>query len=214
MVEVQNVPKITLYYFNLHGRGEAIRLLLSHSGIKYKDKRISFLRWILTKSQKKYEFHQLPVLQLDKEYFSQSASILRYLGVLLGYYPIDPVKALEVDMLLDAVADYYKLFLSLVHPINKKEKGNIEDLEKAFRVLMNALERRLKDKDDKNFIIGGSLTIVDFAIIGAGISSFINPKNSKLFVDWIEDYPALLDYIENAKLNFHKYFHSLKYKNI
>ena len=42
-----------LHYFPLHGKGDPIRMLLSHSGTKYDNEVISFLSWYGPFSPKK-----------------------------------------------------------------------------------------------------------------------------------------------------------------
>jgi glutathione S-transferase len=53
---------------------------------------------------------QLPVLDLEddagnKKTIPQSGAILRYVGKLTGSYPSDPVQAMEVDVVIDALED-------------------------------------------------------------------------------------------------------------
>lgn len=56
--------------------------------------------WEQLKSEEIYqnfEFGQLPVLEMNGEYFAQTHSILRLLGKLYDFYPEDAEEAWEVD---------------------------------------------------------------------------------------------------------------------
>ncbi len=114
-----------LYYFNVAAKGEAIRLLLTHSQTEFEDIRLggeSFQEFKADK--KKCKFGQLPVLEIDGEYHSQSVSILRYLGALNGYYPEDAKLRFRIDELSDLLAtDFFTpLIMNIVFTKDAEEK--------------------------------------------------------------------------------------------
>lgn len=76
-----------LYYFNLPGKGEAIRLACAHSAFPLEDIRITRDEFIAMKESGKLPFGQVPLLELPSgECLSQSAAIMRYIGM---YYFCD-----------------------------------------------------------------------------------------------------------------------------
>lgn len=96
----------TLYYFDAYGRAEPIRLLLSHAGIDFTDKRFKRNEWKDNKSSMPGK--KVPVLELgDGTRIGQSTSILRFLGKKHGYYPEDPLEAHKCDYLLDSYNDKF-----------------------------------------------------------------------------------------------------------
>ena len=54
---------MTLVYFDLRGRAEAIRLLLEESGVAYRDQRINGDTWATIKNDPRLLFGQVPLLQ-------------------------------------------------------------------------------------------------------------------------------------------------------
>ena len=76
-----------LYYFDIYGRAESIRFLLSHAKVEYENVNAGPIMADLKESGK-LEFGQVPMLETaDGHRFVQSWSILRYLGRTYGYYP-------------------------------------------------------------------------------------------------------------------------------
>jgi len=92
-------PKLT--FFDLGGRGEPIRLAFFVSGIEFDDHRITHADWPTLKPST--PFGGLPMLELNGVTYSQSNSLLRYVGKLGGLYPTDAIDALKVDEILDFV---------------------------------------------------------------------------------------------------------------
>ena len=80
-----------LYYFDVYGRAEPFRFLLWHAKAEYEDVRIAREDWPKFKEEHAadLEFGQVPVLEVDGVFHSQSNAILRYLGNRFGYYPTD-----------------------------------------------------------------------------------------------------------------------------
>ena len=87
----QNLPSLTLYYFDFGGKAEPIRLALHYLGIPFIDHRFSdrdeFLR---LKASGELPFGQVPALKVSyspsvKEVIlTQSAAILRFVACLGG----------------------------------------------------------------------------------------------------------------------------------
>lgn len=102
------LPK--LYYFDIAGKGEALRLLFFYSGIEFEDIRCDREKFDALKSSGFLPFGQLPVLELsDGRIIAQSAAIARYIGKLstANIYPSDLVAAAIVDSLIDQEADLF-----------------------------------------------------------------------------------------------------------
>lgn len=77
-VEFKSKPK--LYYFDIKGRAEAIRLALHIGGIEFEDVRLDQASFAQMKGQGMFAFGQLPVLEVDGKRMSQSMAILGWAG--------------------------------------------------------------------------------------------------------------------------------------
>ena len=99
-----------LTYFDIHGLAEPIRNAFRLSKIPFEDVRVQFSEWQdLKKSHpEKFIFGQMPILEIDSVPFAQSNALLRYVGKLTGLYPTDPLEALKVDEVIDALGDISK----------------------------------------------------------------------------------------------------------
>ena len=95
-----------LYYFDIYGRAESIRFLLSHAKVEYENINCGGDIMKELKESGKLEFGQVPMLETDGKRFVQSWAILRYLGRTYGYYPETPELAWKIDSTIDAVEDY------------------------------------------------------------------------------------------------------------
>eukprot|EP00521_Asterionellopsis_glacialis_P013859 CAMPEP_0195306276 /NCGR_PEP_ID=MMETSP0707-20130614/37117_1 /TAXON_ID=33640 /ORGANISM="Asterionellopsis glacialis, Strain CCMP134" /LENGTH=267 /DNA_ID=CAMNT_0040370489 /DNA_START=148 /DNA_END=951 /DNA_ORIENTATION=+ len=106
----QKQPKLKLYYFDIKGRGESIRLLSAYAGLEMEDFRYTEPKqFIEMKENGTLPFEQVPMLEIDdgKHRIPQSSAILRYLAKLGGLYPKDPILAAKVDAALDQEADAF-----------------------------------------------------------------------------------------------------------
>ena len=105
---MSSFPKLELFYFDIPGKGEAIRLHCAFAGLPLKDTRLSRDQFTTMKEDGKLPYGQVPLLIVDeKNYIAQSASIMRYLGKLSGLYPSDPFKAALVDSIIDEENDLF-----------------------------------------------------------------------------------------------------------
>merc|ERR1711865_28692 len=104
-LEANMQGEITLTYFDLYGKAEAIRMLLTHSKTPFTDNRVTGDAWAAFKVSGKCANGQVPVLEVGDRCLNQSASILRFIGSQTGYYGPDPFDAHFADSVLDTMGD-------------------------------------------------------------------------------------------------------------
>lgn len=102
-------PKLKLYYFNIPGKGEPIRLACAYGGVPLEDFRMHANEFHDLKVNGKLAFGQVPALSVDDDtMITQSAAIMRYVGKLAGLYPTnDDLYAAKIDMLVDSENDLF-----------------------------------------------------------------------------------------------------------
>ena len=97
-----------LNYFALYGRAEATRMALAHAKVEYTDVRLTFPEWGPIKAAKGPSY-QLPMFEHDGTEMAQSVPILRYIGMLHGFYPMDDPKLCHAaDATIENNADIMK----------------------------------------------------------------------------------------------------------
>ena len=165
----------TLHYFDLYGRGETIRMLLSHAGVKFEDHRIQFNEWPGLKPTMPNQ--QVPCLELpDGKKMGQTRSILRFVGMKHGYYPTDPLLACQADSLCDGYEDIMGSIYKphFMQPGAEKDALIKDIFEKTLPKYCKIMEEQCS-KGHK-FILGDKLTTADF-FIGMFYTSFVTNPN-------------------------------------
>lgn len=165
-----------LTYFDARGRAEAIRLALTIAEKPFEDERIDSATFRTLKPSLPYK--SLPILTVDETVFAQSMSILRYVGKITGLYPTDALKALQVDEILDTIAD---LGAGVYRGEDKdrmraeRERWAKEDVPKFF----GGMEKRIGLFGNGPFVTGEEMSIADLVVsqfvimIRAGILDYV-----------------------------------------
>ena len=94
-----------LVYFDVNGRADPIRNMLSHANFQYEDKRLSFEEFGGMKAAGEFPLGSVPIWVEDGFKLTQSNAILRTLAIRLGYYCEDPLIAWNIDSLMDFMND-------------------------------------------------------------------------------------------------------------
>ena len=200
-----------LYYFDIYGRAEPIRMLLNHAKHEFEDVRLDKEGMEKLKAEGKLEFGQLPLLETaDGKYMVQSQAILRALGMKFGYYPTGTTEAdiklsYLIDSTIDAIGDVITAFAKAnFEQDEEKKKGMFADLVgKTLPSFLEAMNKRKAAGESENFFHGDHVTIADFAF-GAFVNSVaFNEANphAALFAGFINEKEALKKYVEH--LNGH-----------
>jgi glutathione S-transferase len=101
--------KPTFTYFDLYGRGEAVRMCLVHSKTEFNDSRVSGQTWTDFKASGKCNNGQLPVLEVGGQCLNQSEAILRFVGSQTGAYnTADPFAMWAADAVINTCSDFEK----------------------------------------------------------------------------------------------------------
>ena len=99
-------PKLELLYFDVAGKGEAIRLACSYARLPFRDIRLTQEAFREKKESGELPLGQVPALRVnDETVVVQSNAILRYVAKLApdsGLYPSDPLTAAKVLLCMSA----------------------------------------------------------------------------------------------------------------
>jgi glutathione S-transferase len=166
-----------LYYFDIYGRAESIRFLLSHAKVEYENVLINGEKLAEMKASGVLEFGQVPMFEADGKHYCQSWAILRFLGRKYGYYPEDPETAWKIDSTIDAVEDYFNGYFKYnFEKDEERKKVAKENWLKMLPIWVSAIEKRITENGGK-YVAGDKLTIADFALASAGFNMLLNEAN-------------------------------------
>lgn len=153
-----------LYYFNMRGAAEALRLVFAVAGVEYEDVRYTFgEEW----QQHKEEMPQkmMPCLEIDGKKHCQSGALLRFLGRQYNLYGKTNLEALVIDEIAESFVDMTKglgVFFSETNK-DKKAEGMKKIVDETFPKYVPLMCKRLKE-NGTGFLVGDSLTIGDLIL--------------------------------------------------
>lgn len=170
---------IKVHYFAGHGRADAWRMLLSHAKVAFENVSYTFEGMPEAKASGNLEFGQLPVLEVDGKFYSQSQAILRMLGAQHGYYPADAFEAWRVDSTLDSIGDIMNAFYKAAFNPDEEAKKTLlaAFYTETFPKWLGIINKRLESNTDQKHIVGDKLTIADIGLAALAYSSFMNEAN-------------------------------------
>lgn len=104
--------KMELFYFNIEGKAESIRLAAYHGGVALTDTRLTGEQFAEMQGNGKLVYGQVPALRVgtgpSARTLGQSAAILKFVGKKAGLYPVDDdLLAAKIDGLMDEEADLF-----------------------------------------------------------------------------------------------------------
>jgi glutathione S-transferase len=197
---------LKLTYFGINGRAAVIRAILHWANIKFEDKRVSFEEWGGLKKSGKFEFEQLPLLEIDGENFSQMSAINIFLARSLGLLPGNTRDEYLVNSLVATCEDIYPKTRVWMFPLYPGEKEAIEENQKAalethVPFFLQRWEERFKKYGGK-YLVGDNFSLADIFITVFYYKTFFQPSRRNIWEPVVnENAPTLTDHVEKIKSN-------------
>lgn len=191
------MPNYKLYYWKVPGRGEAIRLAFHVAGLQFEDVVLNGASYGELKVQlgDSCPLVNLPLLQIDDAYFTESKSILRYVGTVGGLMPSEPIKRLKIDEIIDFTDCIFAAFghTFSITDFDEKVKARLALVSEGGALDKIWLKIDLYLSKVQNFITGDELTIGDIALFSTlcvPVSGFIDG----IPLDVLDKYPHISEY--------------------
>jgi len=151
---------IRLTYFLAKGRVEISRLILSYSGVKFTDERLTKEQFGAIKSSQPWG--QIPVLTYKGQVMGQSIAIARFLAAEFGLTGRNNLENAQADEIVDAVSDLLNAMANVVKA-GKDEKALKNVLDNVYPAGLANLEKMLSSRGGQ-FFVGNNLTWADLAV--------------------------------------------------
>jgi glutathione S-transferase len=198
-------PKLKLYYFDIKGKGEPIRLLCFYAGLELEDHRFATRdEFLAMREGTRLTFSQAPMLEVDgKHNLVQTSAIMRYLGKLSELYPSDPIQAAKVDAMMDQETDafigttvltYHRRFGIDLSPVVKKKSyerisdevlpGHFRNIEKCLMASSTGWLAATQEPSPADFMWYVKMSLM------------VENKDLSERITTLEDFPKIKEFME------------------
>jgi glutathione S-transferase len=195
------MTEITLTYFPLYGRAETTRQMLRSRGVDFTDHVVTFVHWPAEKVSGRFEFRQMPMLEIDGHRLVTSQAIERYVARKYNLYPTDPHQAYLVESIIDLKNDQVNKF-HLFKFVLKDEEAMRQWVSIEFLENLKLIEARLvANGGGHGFFVGHSATWADFSIFQFLHDGFYLPSNVQCRPDFEAATPKLKAFVDRFLAN-------------
>lgn len=132
-----SAPQIKVSYFDMHGRADLTRLILTFAKVPFVDERLSFAQWAEIKHTT--PLRKAPLMQVDGKTYVQSMAMARYAAKVAGLYPSDTLEAFHAEMISDTLCELFEMFVD----INFHTKDAATKAEKSAAFVSEAAPLKL-----------------------------------------------------------------------
>lgn len=157
---------VKLYYFDMPGRAEPVRIALHAAGIAFEDVRLSGAAGTWPQMKSEMPFGQLPVLEVKGQKLAQSIAVLIFVGHVAGLVPADvwaEAKILEAMLFAEEMAAEIIPTFRTQDPEQLKEQ-RAAVAKKVREHFVPAFDKLLVNNGDSGYLVGGGLTIADLHV--------------------------------------------------
>ena len=207
--------KPKLYYFELYGRAEVIRLAFYYAKEEFEDIQLSKEKFAELKNAGEFPLGQVPVLEFEGKKLSQSICILRFLCKKWGFYPSDPESIYAAEAAIDFKSDIMKGLVKILftHDPQEKEKASEVYFQNELPGHLKNLERLYKIyTGNTGYFVGKSMTIVDFVYVDMYASLFLHPDRKDISKNTFDEVPEIKKYFETRVQDFKEYLEKRPYR--
>jgi glutathione S-transferase len=195
------MTEITLTYFPLYGRAETTRQMLRSKGVDFTDNVVTFEQWPAEKVSGRFEFRQMPMLEIDGHSLVTSQAIERYVAVKYGLYPEDAYQAYLVESIIELKNEQVNKFVVIKFKL-KDEEAMRKWASTTFLKNLKLVEARLvTNGGGHGFFVGDSATWADFSIFQFLHDGFYLPSNEQYKQEFEAATPILKAFVDRFLAN-------------
>ena len=189
---------LKLYYFDMAGRAEPIRMTLTLGKVAFEDIRLSQEEFGKLKQEGKFPLGQVPCLEIDGKMLPQSTAILRFAGRKAGFYPDDPLLAAKVDAAIDAGNDIVPKVVAVLFGPEEGKAAAIKALTEFAPTYFKNMENLLKANTSQKYIAGDKPTIADCLSFTFAVGFLYEKENpmAPILREALETAPITKAYLE------------------
>lgn len=160
-----------LTYYPVPGKGELIRMMLSHHQVNYEEGYKGY------HERESYEFGQIPVLDIDGRRLAQTKAILDYLSKKYGLFPSSPPLFIKVKFLADVFGEMRQALKDYV--IHAQDRKTTVPLffNRVVPGVLQILKETLEANGSKEYLVGTELTVADLLFCEFIFETVINRTN-------------------------------------
>lgn len=188
-----------LYYWNIPGRAEAIRLAFHIGDIPFEDHHVTPKSWKeqKTKLLQTNAFVNLPLLEVDGNHFVESKAILRYAGRISNLLPSSPLSLLKVDESIDLTEDIFITFLTTLRIADATERINarmeLSLPNSKLKKICGRTEMYISKFGENKYICGDQITVGDIAL-WSNLCLLSSGWLDGLPTDVLDEFPVITKY--------------------
>ena len=206
---------VTLHYLPLNAKSNVPKAILNYAKVDFKLNTYSFdeLNLVKKNDPTKFEYQQLPVLEIDGFKLSQAKSISMYLSKKYNLYGDNDKESALIQSIFDSYEDFWVKFRNVVFPLNKYEEENKENFKKQFFEIeaekyLKIYERRLVSNGKKH-MVGTRFSSADIWIACVMHNLFKHPIRKIEYEPLIKKHtPVLNEFVDNIVYNELKWHYS------
>jgi glutathione S-transferase len=209
-------PTYKLHYFDGNGRAVNIRAILDYANANWEDNRISFADWPALKSSGKFEFGQMPVLELEGKQKTQTIAIEIFLARRFGLIGSTEEDEYQILNILSSREDYSKTLYGLIMP-TEEQKTKREEIvknlrENVFPLFLEATEKKYLANGKGKYFLGDKFSLADIFLVTGFTQLFESVGFKDLFSDVPSKFaPNVLELTKRIKENDLKNFFAKSY---
>lgn len=205
-----------VHYFDGNGRAVNIRAILDFSNVNWEDNKINFADWPALKSSGKFEFGQMPVVEVDGKQKTQTIALEVFLARRFGLMGSNEEDEYQILNILSTREDYSKPLFNLLMPTEEQKAKRDEVIQNlrdnVFPKFLQAVEKRYLENGNGKYFLGDKFSLADIFLANGFTQLFESVALKDLFSDVPTKLaPNVLELTRRVKENELKTFFAKSY---
>ena len=209
---------VVVNYFGINAKAGLIRCILDTAGVNFTDNKHTQETWQKEKALNRFEFSQMPALEINGNIYTQTIAIEIYLARKLGFLGVTTEDEYEILSLLNSREDIEVYLYPIIILNTDERKAKLEENLKALfsthlPKTLSAFEKRLTQRTGK-YLVGDKISLGDMFLAYFCQIYFRNPGRVDQFVPILKQYaPTLSTFTEGLVQNELKTYYTKSYNH-